>query len=164
MSRYLIWTVGDQWISLDTGQRHNRVWHWHMHLSRSLCGCWMAAQNSAALRGFLLVAPSRRAWLYWAGRTLGLFSISALTRCPVSHSTEAFTIHRFVCNMVESHWACSHPRTMAQQWLRDLNSSGFWITSQLPFLWLISPVPYRANTPLGQYAHRFRLTRIHQHC
>lgn len=109
MSRYLIWTVGDQRISLDTGQRHNRVWHWHMHLSRSLCGCWTAAQDSAAPRGFLLVAPSRRAWLYWAGRTLGLFSISALTRCPVSHSTEAFTIHRFVCNMVESHWACSHP-------------------------------------------------------
>lgn len=111
MSRYLIWTVGDQWILQDTGQRHNRVWHWHMHLSRSLCGCWMAARNSAALRGFLLAVPSRRAWLYRAGWTLGLFSISALTRCscPLSHSTEAFAIHCFVCNMLESQWACSHP-------------------------------------------------------
>lgn len=110
MSRYLIWMVGDQWILPDTGQRHNRVWHWHMHLSRSLCGCWMAAWNSAVPRGFLLAAPSCRAWLYRAGWTLRLFSISALTlcSCPLSHNTEAFAVHPFVCNMLESQWACSH--------------------------------------------------------
>jgi len=70
----------------------------------------MAARNSAALRGFLLAARSRRAWLYRAGWTLGLFSISAPTprSCPQSHSTQGFIIHRFVRNMLESQWACSH--------------------------------------------------------
>lgn len=110
MGRYLIWTVGHQWILQDTGQRHNRVWHWHILLSRCLSGCWTAAWNSAVLCGFLLAAPARCAWLYRVGWTLGLFSISALTRCscPLSHSTEAFAIHCFVCNMLKSQWACSH--------------------------------------------------------
>lgn len=148
MRQYLIWTVGDQWILQDTGQRHNRVWHchWHMHLSRSLCGCWMAARNSAVLRGFLLAALSRRAWLYWAGWTLGLFSISALTRCscPLSHRTEAFAIDSFVCNMLES------------QWLLNNLTTAFSLVHQ--------PHTLSASTPLGQCAHKFTLTCIHKHC
>lgn len=141
MSRHLIWMVGDQWISQDTGQRHNRVWHWHMHLSRSLSGCWTAARNSAALRGFLLAALSLHAWLYRAGWTLGPFFLSliwlsALVHCLIAHRPLPFTALCAICWKASGLVVTSHKG--AQQWLWDLDSSGFKITSQLPFQWFNS--------------------------
>lgn len=41
-----------------------------------------------------------------------------------------------------------------------LNSSGFWITSQLPFLWFISPLPFRASAPLMSLCTQIQIGNI----
>lgn len=166
MSRCLIWTVGHQWILQDTGQRHNRVWHWHMHLSRSLSGCWTAAWNSAVLCGFYWlhqpVVHGSTGWVGPWGFFLSLLWLDALVHCLIAQRLLPFTALCAIC------WRASGlvvtPYNGTQQWLGNLNSSGFWITSQLPFLWFISPVLFRASAPLGPYAPKFSLTCIRKHC
>lgn len=51
--------------------------------------------------------------------------------------------------------------TMAHSSVRGhLNSSGLWITSQLPFLWFISPLPFRASAPLMSLCTQIQIGNI----
>lgn len=164
MSQQLIWVVWDQRMLRNTGQRHNRVWYWYMHLSRSLSGRWMTARNSAALRGFLLAAPNLHVWLYRADSTLGPFFLSvlwlpALICCLIAQWLLPFTAWYAIYWKASGHGMQRHTvltEGLKLKWFLNNITAAFSMVHQR--------VHFSASTPLGPVNHlNFRLTSINKH-